>query len=69
MGTIHKGTADGLEVPRLSVTWTLTPASNGTLLQMEHDGFGPGNEFAFEAMSGGWARIGDKIGEIAGELA
>jgi uncharacterized protein YndB with AHSA1/START domain len=50
------------------VTWTLTPTGDGTLLHMEHDGFGPGNEFAFEAMSGGWARIPEGIGAIAGEL-
>jgi uncharacterized protein YndB with AHSA1/START domain len=50
------------------VTWTLTSVEGGTLLHMEHDGFGPGNEFAFEAMGKGWARIGDRIGELAGEL-
>jgi len=50
------------------VTWTLTPVEGGTRLYMEHDGFGPGNEFAYEAMSGGWARIAGKIGELAANL-
>jgi uncharacterized protein YndB with AHSA1/START domain len=50
------------------VTWTLTPVADGTRLHMEHDGFGPGNEFAFQAMSGGWERIAGRISELAGEL-
>jgi uncharacterized protein YndB with AHSA1/START domain len=50
------------------VTWTLTPVESGTRLHMEHDGFGPGNEFAFEAMSGGWGRIAGRISELAGQL-
>jgi uncharacterized protein YndB with AHSA1/START domain len=51
------------------VTWTLTPTeSGGTALRMEHDGFGPGNEFAYEAMSGGWSRIADRIATMAAEL-
>ncbi len=51
------------------VTWTLTSAPDGgTMLRMEHDGFGPGNAFAYEAMSGGWARVPDRIGALAGEL-
>ena len=50
------------------VTWTLTPKDGGTLLRMEHDGFGPGNAFAYEAMSGGWARLLDRIGELSAEL-
>ena len=50
------------------VTWTLIPVEGGTRLHMEHDGFGPGNEFAYEAMSKGWARIAERIGELAGGL-
>ncbi len=51
------------------VTWTLTPVEGGTLLHMEHDGFGPGNAFAYEMMSGGWAKIAGKIGELAATLS
>ena len=50
------------------VTWTLKPVEGGTLLHMEHDGFGAGNEFAFEAMSGGWAKLAERIGELAASL-
>ncbi len=50
------------------VTWTLTAIEGGTLLHMEHDGFGPSNEFAFEAMSDGWARMPGRIGELAAAL-
>jgi uncharacterized protein YndB with AHSA1/START domain len=50
------------------VTWTLTPVAGGTLLHMEHDGFGPGNELAYDAMSGGWARVPERIASLAAEL-
>ena len=50
------------------VTWTLTPADGGTALRMEHDGFGPGNEFAYQAMSGGWACIAERIEALTAEL-
>lgn len=47
-----------------TVTWTLSPGrSGGTLLRLEHGGFGPRNEFAFQAMGQGW-RVG-----VAGRLA
>jgi hypothetical protein len=36
---------------------------------MVHSGFrSPGNDFAYDTMSGGWNRIMGKIGEIAAEL-
>ena len=50
------------------VTWTLIPVEGGTRLHMKHDGFGPGNEFAYEAMSKGWARKAETMGELAGGL-
>ena len=50
------------------VTWTLTPVEGGTRLHMEHDGFGPGNEFAYDAMSSGWTRIAGKIDALAAGL-
>ena len=46
------------------VTWTLTPASVGTHLRMEHAGFRPENETAFAAMSPGWFRILERIGMV-----
>jgi uncharacterized protein YndB with AHSA1/START domain len=50
------------------VTWTLTPADGGTLLRMEHDGFGPGNEFAYKGASGGWVYMLDRLEGVAGRL-
>jgi hypothetical protein len=39
-----------------SVTWTLTPAGDGTHLRMAHEGFVfPANQMAYEAMKPGWA--------------
>jgi hypothetical protein len=38
----------------------------GTRLRLVHAGFrSPGNDFAFEAMSGGWGRVMGRIGEVA----
>lgn len=51
------------------VTWTLTRVAGGTRLRLVHSGFrSPGNDFAFDAMSGGWARIAQSIGKVAAEL-
>src|SRR5215510_512432 len=47
------------------VTWTLQAEGKGTRLRMVHSGFrSPGNDFAYDTMSGGWGRIMGKIGEI-----
>ena len=37
-----------------TVTWTLTPAPQGTRLVLEHAGFLPRNSFAFDVMGRGW---------------
>jgi uncharacterized protein YndB with AHSA1/START domain len=51
------------------VTWTLSPAEGGTRLRLVHSGFrSPGNDFAFDAMSGGWAKVAQGIGRVAAEL-
>jgi len=51
------------------VTWTLQAEGSGTRLRMVHSGFrSPGNDFAYDTMSGGWSRIMGKIGEIAADL-
>jgi uncharacterized protein YndB with AHSA1/START domain len=36
------------------VTWTLTPTGTGTHLRMEHSGFGPGQEQAYQGATYGW---------------
>ena len=51
-----------------TVTWTLTPVEGGTLLHMVHDGFVfPSNRMAHDAMSPGWGRALDRIGELTAE--
>ncbi len=51
------------------VTWTLTATEAGTRLRMVHSGFrSPENDFAFEAMSGGWGRVLQRISSLASEL-
>lgn len=36
------------------VCWTLEPVQGGTMLRMEHAGFGPGNETVHAAVTQGW---------------
>lgn len=56
--------ADGL---KSLVTWTLTPVEGGTHVRMAHTGFRPQDEMGRQAMGGGWPRIVERLGEIAGE--
>ncbi len=52
-----------------TVTWTLTPVAGGTRLRLVHAGFRtPDNDFAFDAMSGGWGRMMQGIGRVTAEL-
>jgi uncharacterized protein YndB with AHSA1/START domain len=39
------------------VTWTLTPAGTGTLLRMEHSGFRPDQQQAYQGAKAGWPRF------------
>ena len=51
-----------------TVTWTLTAVDGGTHLKMVHDGFVlPQNQSAYDAMSPGWGRALDRIGELTAE--
>lgn len=51
------------------VTWTLTPVDGGTRLRLVHAGFlAPKNDSAFNTMSGGWPKVVQSVGRIAGEL-
>jgi uncharacterized protein YndB with AHSA1/START domain len=47
------------------VEWVLTPEAGGTRIRMEHSGFGPLNEFAYEAMSAGWPRGLKRLEQIS----
>jgi uncharacterized protein YndB with AHSA1/START domain len=51
-----------------TVTWTLTAVDGGTRVRMVHDGFGPANDAAYDAMHPGWARVLGRIEEIAAAL-
>lgn len=45
-----------------TVTWTLTPVNNGTVLTLEHTGFkGLKNYLTYIIMSNGWAKIGKRL--------
>jgi uncharacterized protein YndB with AHSA1/START domain len=48
------------------VTWTLTPtASGGTLLHLEHAGFTPANDVAFQEMGKGWrGHLAERIAAV-----
>lgn len=51
------------------VTWTLTQVDGGTRLRLVHSGFViPKNNTAFKSMSGGWTKVIQSVGNIAGEL-
>ena len=39
------------------VLWTLTPAEGGTHLRMEHSGFGPDQQRAYQGANYGWQRF------------
>jgi uncharacterized protein YndB with AHSA1/START domain len=53
------------------VTWTLTPTpSGGTRLALEHSGFAPGNEFAFDGAGKGWhLKVGQTLPEVLARTA
>jgi uncharacterized protein YndB with AHSA1/START domain len=48
------------------VAWTLTPTAGGTHVRMEHSGFRPQDEGGYQAMSGGWPRIMERLMGVAG---
>jgi uncharacterized protein YndB with AHSA1/START domain len=51
------------------VTFTLSKTANGTRLRFVHSGFVlPKNESAYTNMSGGWKKVVENVGVIAGEL-
>jgi uncharacterized protein YndB with AHSA1/START domain len=50
------------------VEWTLTAEPGGTRVRMEHSGFGPENAVGYDAMSGGWVRVLERLEQIASEV-
>jgi uncharacterized protein YndB with AHSA1/START domain len=60
---------DGIPSPlNTVVTWTLTPSGAGTLLRLEQDGFGPHQQMSYRGAMGGWARLLDRLADLAGRL-
>jgi uncharacterized protein YndB with AHSA1/START domain len=52
-----------------TVIWTLTPEGGGTRLRLEHAGFLPTNQFAFEGMGKGWSgHIRQRLEALLAEL-
>jgi uncharacterized protein YndB with AHSA1/START domain len=50
------------------VTWTLTAVAGGTRLRLVHSGFrSPGNDFAYDAMSGGWGKVLQGISRVTAD--
>ncbi len=50
------------------VTWTLTPTSAGTHLRMEHAGFRPDQEQAYQGATYGWKRFLGTLEQVLGRL-
>jgi uncharacterized protein YndB with AHSA1/START domain len=46
------------------VTWTLTPSGAGTQLRMEHAGFRPDQEQAFQGAGFGWKQFLAKLEQV-----
>jgi uncharacterized protein YndB with AHSA1/START domain len=50
------------------VTWSLSRVEGGTRLRLVHSGFvTPKNDSAFKTMSGGWKKVVQTLGTLAGE--
>jgi uncharacterized protein YndB with AHSA1/START domain len=50
------------------VTWTLTPTSSGTHLRMEHSGFGPDQQRAYQGAKYGWQKFLTGLERVVGAL-
>jgi uncharacterized protein YndB with AHSA1/START domain len=50
------------------VTWNLTPTSTGTRLRMEHWGFGPDQEQAYQGATYGWQNFIGNLERVVGEV-
>lgn len=77
-GIVHCEVLEVIPLKRLSyswrggaidtvVTWTLEERQGGTLLHLEHDGFGPADTMAFDGLGQGWRQM--KSGRILEVLA
>jgi uncharacterized protein YndB with AHSA1/START domain len=51
-----------------TVSWTLTRMATGTHVRMEHAGFRPQDDLAFEMMGNGWPRVVVKLQHVTADL-
>jgi uncharacterized protein YndB with AHSA1/START domain len=50
------------------VTWTLKATSTGTLLRMDHTGFGPDQQQAFHGARAGWQKFLEALEQVVARL-
>ncbi len=50
------------------VEWTLTPTPDGTLVRMEHSGFGPNQDAAYKGANYGWQKFIGNLQRVLAEL-
>jgi len=50
------------------VVWTLVATEDGTLLRMEHSGFGPDQEAAYKGANYGWQKFIGNLERVVGAL-
>ncbi len=50
------------------VAWTLTATAGGTLVRMEHSGFGADQEAAYKGATYGWRGFFGKLEQLVGEM-
>ena len=50
------------------VVWTLKPTNTGTLLRMEHSGFGPDQEQAYKGAKYGWRRFFASLEQVLARI-
>jgi uncharacterized protein YndB with AHSA1/START domain len=50
------------------VVWTLIATSSGTLVRMEHSGFGPEHEAAYKGANYGWQKFIGSLERVVAEL-
>ncbi len=51
-----------------AVVWTLTPTSAGTLVRMEHSGFGPDQDQAYKGANYGWQKFIGNLEQVVANL-
>ena len=63
--------ASGAEAARglkTVVTWTLKPTARGTLVRLEHSGFGPHEEANYQGANYGWQRFLTALERVTASL-